>query len=75
MDFSPNGYHLATGSDDHTVRIWDLRKRNCLYTIPAHAGLVSNVRWQPGNGSYLVSSGYDNTAKVDTPVSVFIVCL
>jgi WD40 repeat protein len=25
--FSPNGYHLATGSDDNTVRIWDLRRK------------------------------------------------
>jgi WD40 repeat protein len=39
-------YQIATGSDDHTVRIWDLRKKNCAYTIPAHPSLVSNVRWQ-----------------------------
>lgn len=64
MDFSPNGYHLATGSDDHTVRIWDLRKRQNLYTIPAHTALVSNVRWEEREGAYLVTSGYDNTAKV-----------
>ena len=55
-DFSPNGYHLATGGSDHTCRIWDLRRarmtlkhgdscqNQALYTIPAHSQLVSKVR-------------------------------
>lgn len=49
LDFSPNGYHAASGSEDHSVRIWDLRKRGALYTIPAHQSLVSQVRLQPSN--------------------------
>lgn len=64
MDFAPNGFHLATGSGDNTVRIWDIRKKACLYTIPAHAGLVSSVKWEPNDGYYLLTGGYDNTAKV-----------
>jgi hypothetical protein len=27
-------------------QIWDLRKRKCIYTIPAHNSLVSTVQWQ-----------------------------
>jgi U4/U6 small nuclear ribonucleoprotein PRP4 len=27
-------------------RIWDLRKRKCIYLIPAHTSLVSTVCWQ-----------------------------
>eukprot|EP00898_Chlorokybus_atmophyticus_P003963 jgi/Chlat1/4568/Chrsp29S00341 len=61
VDFSPNGYHVATGSEDHAVKIWDLRKRQCMYTIPAHAHLV---KFEPRDGHFLVSSSYDNTAKV-----------
>lgn len=34
MDFSPNGYLLATGSEDNTARIYDLRKRAPLTVLP-----------------------------------------
>ena len=47
LDFSPSGYYLASGSEDHTVRVWDLRKKRSLYTIPAHKSLVSQVRARP----------------------------
>lgn len=63
-DFSPNGYHLATGGEDNTCRIWDLRKRKTLYIIPAHANLVSQVKFEPQDGYFLVTASYDMTAKV-----------
>jgi len=64
IDFSPNGYQIATGSDDHSARIWDLRKKGCVYCIPAHRSLVSAVRWQPGDGHYLLTASYDAAVKV-----------
>jgi U4/U6 small nuclear ribonucleoprotein PRP4 len=54
---------IATGSDDHSVRVWDLRKKACAYTLPAHRSLVSAVRWQPGCGHYLLTASYDATLK------------
>lgn len=48
----------------HQVKVWDLRKKRCLYTIPAHRSLVSVVKWQPGAAHYLVSGGYDCLVKV-----------
>jgi len=38
-------YHIATGSEDQKVMIWDLRKRQCIYTIPAHTNLISHVKY------------------------------
>lgn len=64
IDFSPNGYHIATANEDNTCKIWDLRKRSCIYTIPAHTNLLSDVKYQRGEGQYLVTSSYDGTAKI-----------
>lgn len=61
---SPAGTQLASGSDDHTVRIWDLRKKKAAYTIPAHSSLISHVRFAPGHGRFLLSTSYDNKAKL-----------
>lgn len=44
--------------------MWDLRKRKAVYTIPAHTSLVSTVRWQPGSGHTLLTTGYDCQAKL-----------
>ena len=38
-------YHIATGSEDQKVMIWDLRKRKAIYTIPAHTNLISYVKF------------------------------
>lgn len=64
MSFSPNGYHLATGGEDHTCRIWDLRKRKSLYVIPAHSSSISQVKFEPEEGYFLVTASFDMTAKV-----------
>lgn len=62
--FSSNGYHLATGSDDNTIRLWDLRRKNCFYIIPAHTKLISDLVFQPNNSYFLASASYDNTCKI-----------
>lgn len=64
LSFSPNGYHLASGGEDNTCRIWDLRKRKSLYVIPAHSNLISQVKFEPQEGYFLVTGSYDTTAKV-----------
>lgn len=57
-------YHIATGADDHQIKIWDLRHRKELYTLPAHSNLISSVKFEPVHGRFLVSSSFDQTVKV-----------
>jgi WD40 repeat protein len=48
LSVSPNGHTIATGSDDNTSVIWDLRGRRVAYTILAHSSLVSGVKYVLG---------------------------
>lgn len=64
VDFSPNGFQIATASQDDTCKIWDLRRRQPVYTIPAHTNLVADVKYQKDHGDFLVTASYDTTAKV-----------
>lgn len=59
-------YHIATGSGDNTCKVWDLRQRRCVYTIPAHQNLVTGVKFEPIHGDFLLTGAYDNTAKIWT---------
>ncbi|KAL5652816.1 hypothetical protein ACJX0J_038274, partial [Zea mays] len=53
VNFSPNGYLVATGSEDNFCRIWDLRKN-----------LISHVKLEPQEGYYLATSSYDTKATL-----------
>lgn len=64
IDFSPDGYHIVTGSQDHTVKIWNIRERRCEYTIPAHTNVVSRAIFEKNNGHYILTASYDNTIKL-----------
>lgn len=68
VDFSPNGFQIATASQDDTCKIWDLRRRQPVYTIPAHTNLVADVKYQKDVGDFLVTASYDTTAKVSTEI-------
>lgn len=62
-DWAPNGVHLATAGDDRLVHIWDLRKQETVYSIPAHSRLISCVKWAPSTGEYLLTSAYDGSIR------------
>lgn len=54
----------TTGGDDNTAKIWDLRQRKAVYTLPAHTSLISTVRWQPDSGHVLLTAGFDRQVRV-----------
>lgn len=64
LDFTGDGRTLASGGGDNMIKIWDLRGKRCAYSIPAHKGLVSGLRFAGGSGGdVLVSSSFDRSIK------------
>lgn len=39
-----HSYQLATGGSENVVKLWDVRKKQSTYTLPAHSGLISAVK-------------------------------
>ena len=61
--FSPEGRTLASGSDDGTGRIWNVRTRKLTAVFTGHTGRVSSVAFSP-DGNMFASSSYDRTIRL-----------
>jgi len=63
LAFSENGYYLATGGYDSTVRLWDLRKLSNFQTIQTGASVRSLTFDYSGN---FLSVGCDGLSVYET---------
>jgi len=55
---------LASGSADHTLKIWDLGTQQCSMTLSHHTKEVSSVLWHPRQPRVLASGSFDGTVAV-----------
>ena len=58
--WSPEGRRIASGSEDHTVQVWNTTTGELLYTYRGHSGKVKTVAWSP-DGRRIASGGADDT--------------
>jgi WD40 repeat protein/tRNA A-37 threonylcarbamoyl transferase component Bud32 len=57
--WSPDGRFLASGGQDHQVRIWNVDSRNASFTLEGHHDRVLTLAWS-ADGRFLASGGADN---------------
>jgi WD40 repeat protein len=58
--FAPDGRTLASGSEDHTLKVWDVTTGQLLHTLAEHTDEVNAVTFS-ADGKLLASGGYDRT--------------
>ncbi|XP_055681627.1 protein Notchless [Lutzomyia longipalpis] len=66
LSFSPDGQHLASGSGDKTLRLWDLNTETPHYTCSGHMQPVLCIAWAP-DSSKIASSCQAGQIRVWCP--------
>src|SRR5581483_9586394 len=71
---SPDGKWAASGSQDKTVKIWDLETGRCQATLAGHTDQVICIAITP-DGQRVISGSYDNDIRVwDVQSSRLLAC-
>jgi WD40 repeat protein len=71
---SPDGSQIGSGSDDSTVRVWDVASGKCLFTLEGGGGIVGPVVFHP-SGNKIAAACEDKTVKIWALYSPWLVRL
>ena len=58
VSFSPDGRFIASGSDDYTVKLWDIQNQKLAHTFEGHSSDVNSVAFSP-DGRFIASGAGD----------------
>ena len=71
VDFHPYGDFLSSGSHDTNLKLWDIRRKGCIFTYKGHRQKVNSVKFSP-DGQWIASAGEEGAVKVQSPPSPWI---
>ena len=54
VSVDPSGQWLVSGSDDHSVRVWEVSTGRCMKTLTVE-GTVKSIAWNPNPSVCLVA--------------------
>jgi WD40 repeat protein len=60
---TPDGLHAVSASRDHTLKVWDIREGQCVYTLEGHTNWVMSITIT-SDGRYGVSYCSDGSPRV-----------
>ncbi len=63
LAFSRDSEFLASGSDDHTARVWDLKSRSTVAILDFHTSYVNDVSFSV-DGSCIATASSDSTIAI-----------
>ncbi|XP_065585207.1 ribosome biogenesis protein BOP1 [Cyrtonyx montezumae] len=66
ISVSPSGQWLASGSDDGTVRFWEVCTARCMKTLPV-GGVVKSIAWNPNPTVCLVAVCVEQSVLLVNP--------
>ncbi|XP_014664354.1 PREDICTED: ribosome biogenesis protein bop1-A-like [Priapulus caudatus] len=66
ISVEPTGQFFASGSDDRTIRIWEVATGRCLKTLQVE-GTVKDISWCPNSNLCLVAAAINSTVVLLNP--------
>ena len=63
IEFHPYGEYLASGSVDTCLKLWDTRRKGCIFSYKGHVQPVNAIRFSP-DGQWIASAGEEGAVKL-----------
>ena len=71
LDFASDGRHIASGSGDRSIRLWDIQENQCILSLQIEDG-VTTVAISPDN-RFVAAGSLDKSVRIwDTTTGVLV---